>query len=104
MNLDGTKKSPFVFIDYHGNRHRVTTGVHKLTNEWGTLISTTPEIKTIAKTTTTTKPKTNKQATPPPGNLPTNIHKGFSRTHFFCVMGIPAPGGSDEMTTRPIIN
>lgn len=34
MNLDGSK-NPHLFIDYHGNRYRVTIGDYKLTNEWG---------------------------------------------------------------------
>lgn len=32
LNLNGSK-SPHLFIDYHGNRYRVTTGDYKLTNE-----------------------------------------------------------------------
>lgn len=36
LNLNGSK-SPHLFIDYHGNRYRVTIGDYKLTNEcvWG---------------------------------------------------------------------
>lgn len=88
MNLDGSK-NPHLFIDYHGNRYRVTIGDYKLTNEWGgmTLISAIAGIKTIIKTT-----KTLKQTTPPPGDSPTNIHKCSSRTHVPCVVGIMAPG------------
>lgn len=32
MNLNGSK-NPNLFIDYHGNRYRVTVGDYKLTNE-----------------------------------------------------------------------
>lgn len=56
-------KNPHLFIDYHGNRYRVTIGDYKLTNGGGehTLISAIAGIKTIIKTTT----KTLKQTTPP---------------------------------------
>lgn len=34
MNMNGSK-NPHLFIAYHGNRYRVTTGDYKLTNELG---------------------------------------------------------------------
>lgn len=34
MNLNGSK-NPHLFIDYHGNRYRVTIGDYKLTNKLG---------------------------------------------------------------------
>lgn len=49
--------------------------------------------------------KNSKTNNPPaPGDLPTNIHKCSSRTHFPCVMGIMAPRKSNGMLQGQLLS